>query len=89
MTTRIADIVRAAVLDDGTHPRGIHFGSKHGAGWCRALWLPEGTPPPIAGVRIATEEHISLFDDALQRVARRFPITITQPDMLKLVENGL
>lgn len=76
MTTHIADIIRTAVLEDGSEPRGIHFGSKHGGAWCRALWLPEGTPPPISGVRIATETHISLFDAALQRVADRFRITI-------------
>ncbi|ROR36439.1 hypothetical protein EDF63_0559 [Curtobacterium sp. JUb34] len=32
LTTAIADIVHDASLDDGSHPMGIHFGSKFGGG---------------------------------------------------------
>lgn len=77
VTTHIADVVRNAVLEDATPPRGIHFGSKHGGAWCRALWLPEGAEPPLRGVRAVTETEISLFDESLERVADRFRITIT------------
>lgn len=39
LTTAIADIIHDVRLDDGTQALGIHFGSKHGESWCRALWL--------------------------------------------------
>lgn len=39
LTTAIADIIHDVYFDDGTQASGIHFGSKHGESWCRALWL--------------------------------------------------
>lgn len=77
VTTTVADVIRTATLEDGSSPRGIQFPSKHGGGWCRALWLPEGTLPPLPGVRIARENHIEPSSAALRMVADRFHITIT------------
>ncbi|WP_168380833.1 MULTISPECIES: RES domain-containing protein [unclassified Microbacterium] len=77
VTTTIADVIRTATLEDGSSPRGIQFPSKHGGGWCRALWLPEGTPPPLGGVSIASENQIEASSEPLKVVADRFHITIT------------
>lgn len=77
VTTTIADMIRAAALEDGSSPRGIQFPSKHGSGWCRALWSPEGTAIPFDGVRIARENPIELSSAVLRVVADRFHITIT------------
>jgi hypothetical protein len=38
VTTTLAGLIRTAILEDGSAPRGIHFGSKHGGAWCRAIW---------------------------------------------------
>jgi hypothetical protein len=43
LTTAVADIVHDARLDDGSRPLAIHFRSKHGGSWCRALWLDHGS----------------------------------------------
>lgn len=77
VTTTIADMIRAAALEDGSSPRGIQFPSKHGGGWCRAVWSPEGAAIPFSGVRIARENQIELSSAALRVVADRFHITIT------------
>lgn len=40
VTTTIADWVWHQVLDDGSLPHGVRFGSKHGSDWhCWAIWL--------------------------------------------------
>ena len=77
VTTTIADVIRTATLEDGTTPRGIQFPSKHGGGWCRALWLPESAQSPLDGVRIKRENLIQPSSAALTVVADRFGITIT------------
>lgn len=70
VTTMLAEIIRDAVLDDGSNPRGVHFGSKHGAAWCRAVWLPyyEASHP---GIEITADEEIASADASMRTVARR------------------
>ncbi|WP_314148562.1 hypothetical protein [uncultured Leifsonia sp.] len=70
VTTMLSELVRDAELDDGESPRGIHFGSKHGGSWCRAVWLPyhEVARP---GVEITAAEDIASSDPAMRAVARR------------------
>lgn len=77
VTTMLAEVVRTTELEDGTTPRGVQFPSKHGGGWCRALWRPEGTQEPLTGVSIARESEIATSDAALVAVTDRFRITIT------------
>jgi hypothetical protein len=82
ITTRIAEWVRAQVLDDGSLPHGIRFGSKHGSDWnCWAVWLravDDGKhrrfEPTKAdrGSEILDPEH----NQALSEVARLFELKI-------------
>jgi hypothetical protein len=70
LTTAIADIVHDVELDDGTRAIGIHFGSKHGGSWCRALWLDR-----CLGELVVTEtSSIERADQDLVTVTRRFGI---------------
>ncbi|WP_085367312.1 hypothetical protein [Leifsonia sp. NCR5] len=71
VTTMLAELVRDAELDDGSNPRGIHFGSKHGGTWCRAVWLPYNSAAP-PGIEIAGTDEIKRDDPAMRAVARRF-----------------
>jgi hypothetical protein len=75
VTTMLAELMRDAELDDGTNPRGVHFGSKHGGAWCRAVWLPyhEASPP---GVEIAAADDIDSNDPAMRAVARRLGLVL-------------
>lgn len=41
VTTMIAALTQSLTLDDGTTPVGIHFGSRHGGAWCKAIWLDD------------------------------------------------
>ncbi|WP_425839907.1 hypothetical protein [Microbacterium sp. PA5] len=73
VTTAIAAAVKALTLEDGNQPLGIHFGSKHGAAWCRAIWLDH----PLAGDLIAlSPEQILVTDDDLRKAADRFRIRV-------------
>lgn len=63
VTTTLADPVRAAVLDDGTTPRGIHFGSKHGGAWCKAIWNAS------EAMTVAGPSFIKFDDPAFQTAA--------------------
>lgn len=73
VTTMLAEIMRDAQLDDGSTPRGVHFGSKHGGAWCRAVWLPYADASPT-GIEITNSASIELDDPAFQQVARRFSL---------------
>jgi hypothetical protein len=35
IATAIAEHLHGVMLDTGLPPLGIHFGSKHGTGWCK------------------------------------------------------
>ncbi len=70
LTTAIADIVHDARLDDGTHPMGIHFGSKHGESWCRAVWLDRAH----GHLAVTNTAPIEVHDPDLVTVTRRFGI---------------
>ncbi|MFJ3395373.1 hypothetical protein [Leifsonia aquatica] len=71
VTTMLAEIMRDAELDDGSTPRGVHFGSKHGGAWCRAIWLPyQDEMPP--GLTIRDAAPITGNDPALTAVADWF-----------------
>lgn len=71
VTTMLAEIMRDTQLDDGSTPRGVHFGSKHGGAWCRAVWLPYADASP-AGIEITNSTSIEADDPAFQQVVRRF-----------------
>lgn len=72
VTTMMATAVRAATLDDGSSPIGIHFGSKHGGAWCRAVWLDPESPELAA----LSGEPILLEDDDLKLTVDRFRIRV-------------
>lgn len=72
--TLIAQTLSGMVLDDGSTPMGVHFGSKHGAAWCKAFWLEH----PDAGTSIIplSPDPVLLTDAALIRAADRFRIRV-------------
>lgn len=76
VSTAIADVLRSTTLDDGSNPRGVHFPSKHGLTWCRALWLPTADAPPRTGIDVVKVQQIALDDPDLQTAARRFRIIV-------------
>lgn len=61
VTTRIASWVNHQVLNDGTTPWGIVFGSKHGGGQCFAYWPRANDPAEkieiTARTLIAADDH--------------------------------
>jgi hypothetical protein len=70
VTTILAEDIRHASLDDGTSARGIHFGSKHGGSWCRAIWLSDdGAADP--GIELVEAADIAADDAAMRTVTRR------------------
>lgn len=75
VTTMLAEIMRDAVLDDGSTPRGVHFESKHGGAWCRAIWLPYRQVAPT-GLEIRAGAEITYEDPSLQVVASRFRLIL-------------
>lgn len=77
VTTILADVIRTTELHDGSAPRGVQFPSKHGGGWCRAIWRDEDIPAPVLGVNISGANQIHTDDAALTAVGDRFRITIT------------
>lgn len=70
LTTVLASMLRDTTLDDGSSPRGIHFGSKHGAAWCRAIWLPADVAAD-PGVEVARVTDITRNNSDMNVVARR------------------
>lgn len=70
LTTAIADIVHDALLDDGTRATGIHFGSKHGESWCRAIWLDRARDE----LTVTRTDPLEVDDPDLVTVTRRFGI---------------
>jgi hypothetical protein len=78
VTTMLAEMIRDTRLDDNTTPRGIHFGSKHGGAWCRAIWLPDDEVMP-PGLSLLGSAQIDSEDTALQTVAGWFRLRTT-PD---------
>lgn len=74
VTVTLADWVHSLPLDDGTHPLGIHYYSRHATGASWAYWLrePAGTPPP----EVLSEHTIDLDDLDLVTVTQRFGITL-------------
>lgn len=73
VTTAIATRLHSVILDTGSRPFGVHFGSKHGAGWCKALWLDH---PDASNVLTLSPEPILVTDDALRTAADRFRIRV-------------
>jgi hypothetical protein len=82
VTTAIAGWVHAQVLDDGSLPHGIVYGSKHGTDYkCWAIWLrlvddgKDATSEPTgasAGIQIRHPRH----NPPLAKVAQHFGLTI-------------
>ncbi|MER7523939.1 hypothetical protein ABTZ44_06435 [Microbacterium oxydans] len=77
ITTILADVIRTTELHDESAPRGVQFPSKHGGGWCRAIWRAEDAPTLFLGVIISAEQQIYADDVDLAVVGDRFHITIT------------
>ena len=75
LTTTLAEYAYRAPLDDGTYPRGIHFGSKHGAYWCKAVLMEEGNNRP-GDLLALSPEPILVTDSDLERVASRYRIRV-------------
>ncbi|MGK3949921.1 hypothetical protein [Microbacterium sp. K2] len=73
VTTRIAEHLHGLTLDTGTTPLGVHFGSKHGAAWCKAIWLDH---PEARDVLTLAAEPILVTDDDLKTAADRFRIRV-------------
>lgn len=72
-TTAIATRLHDIVLDTQDTPLGIHFGSKHGAAWCKALWLDHSAASEILTL---AAEPILVTDDALKTAADRFRLRV-------------
>ncbi|MEO8907468.1 MAG: hypothetical protein ABI310_05260 [Microbacteriaceae bacterium] len=75
VTTMLAETIRDDQLDDGWTPRGVHFGSKHGGAWCKAVWLPYAAASP-SGIEITKSTHIEANDSAFRTVLRRFRLCV-------------
>jgi hypothetical protein len=73
VTTAIAIHLHDVILNNGEQPCGIHFGSKHGAAWCKALWLDH---PAAGDVLTLSPDAILVTDDALKVAADRFRIKV-------------
>lgn len=73
VTTAIAIHLHTVVLSSGETPIGIHFGSKHGAAWCKAIWLDH---PAVGDMLTLSPEPIMVTDDALKTAADRFRIRV-------------
>lgn len=73
VTTGLAEILRGARLDDGSSPLGVHFGSKHGGGWCKAIWLRVSS---VNDLQALSGEPILLTDPDLTMTADRFRIRV-------------
>lgn len=82
VTTTIAEWIHAQVLDDGSLPHGIKFGSKHGSGWdCWCVWLralDDGKPVTSEPTRMINESEIRLpgQNPPLHAVAELFGLKI-------------
>lgn len=75
LTTTLGAYALSEPLDDGTRPRGIHFGSKHGAYWCKAVLMDAVHNRP--GDLIAlSPDPILVTDPDLERVASRYRIRV-------------
>ncbi len=71
VTTMIATLTQSLTVDDGTTPVGIHFGSRHGGAWCKAIWLHEGLELIPLG-----PEPILVTDPDLAAAADNFRIRV-------------
>lgn len=76
VTTAIANSLRRITLDDGSVPHGIHFGSKWGGGWCRAVWLPGDEEEWSTDLISLSGEDILATDEHLARASERFRIRV-------------
>lgn len=73
VTTQIAQHLHGLTLDTGETPLGVHFGSKHGSNWCKAIWLDH---PDAAYVRTLPAKSILVTDEDLKVAADRFRIRV-------------
>lgn len=73
VTTLLASWVHDVVLDDGSAPMGIHFGSKHGAAWCKGFWLDH---PYVDELLPLSPDPVLVTDVDLITAADRFRIRV-------------
>jgi hypothetical protein len=80
LTTTIAEWLREQVLDDGSLPHGVRFGSKHDSTWtCWAIWLralDDGKPVTAEPTKANSGTEIKICDQnpELQRVVQLFDL---------------
>lgn len=60
----------------GEAPIGVHFGSKHGYGWCQGYWLGNFPDESLerGALHVQRSDPISAWDSAFTTVAQRFGI---------------
>ena len=68
-----------ASLDTGSTPLGVHFGSKHGAAWCKAIWLdhPEARDVLTLATSILSTDSVRALDTTITAAERRRSTTGT------------
>lgn len=74
LTTTFASVLRGIQLDTGLSAAGIHYESKHGGGWCRALWLPDSPAEDDEHVVVAAIAPITAERSGFASTLRRYGI---------------
>lgn len=80
LTTRIASWIRTNMLDDGSHPLGVRYLSKHGANlhvfavWLRAL--DDGKPLTSEATRVVSTQAFNGGNPDLKRAAAWSGLTV-------------
>lgn len=76
VTTLVAERLAARVSVADEAPIGVHFGSKHGYGWCQGYWLRNFPDESLerGALHVERSDSISAWDRPLISVARRFGI---------------
>lgn len=78
LTSRIASWIRRQILDDGSLPHGIKYGSKHGTDYfCWAVWLrgvDDGHPTTAEPTKVKHESEVQEHrnNPALAAIAKLF-----------------
>jgi hypothetical protein len=76
VTAALAAGLRRIQVDDGSQAIGIHYGSKFGGTWCRALWLPADADDWHLDLIELSGEPILQSDEHLAKAAERFRVKV-------------
>lgn len=74
ITTMIGNLLRGQIIDTGEPAAGIQYGSKFGAGWCRAIWAPDPEDDRATDLIELSGESILATDEHLARACEWFRI---------------